>query len=85
MLQARKGQEEVVSKSRNKIHQTWDPPFSRALYCWIEVVPERETCPVTINHDCDYRDCVKLQGVSAISAQGSQLTITPLYGYSDTV
>ena len=43
---------EVVSKSRNKIHQTWIPPFSRALYCWIEVVPERETCPVTINHDC---------------------------------
>ena len=25
-------QAEVVSKSSNKIHQTWGPPFSRALY-----------------------------------------------------
>ena len=23
---------EVVSNSKNKIHQTWGPPFSRALY-----------------------------------------------------
>ena len=23
---------EVVSNSSNKIHQTWEPPFSRALY-----------------------------------------------------
>ena len=23
---------EVVSKSKNKIHQTWGPPISRALY-----------------------------------------------------
>ena len=30
MLQAIKA--EVVSNSRNKIHQTWGPPFSRALY-----------------------------------------------------
>ena len=29
MLQ--QSQAEVVSKSRNKIHQTWEPPFSRAL------------------------------------------------------
>ena len=25
-------QAEVVSNSSNKIHQTWEPPFSRALY-----------------------------------------------------
>ena len=28
----RQGQTEVVSKSSNKIHQTWGPPFSQALY-----------------------------------------------------
>ena len=28
----RQGQAEVVSSSRNKIHQTWGPPFGRALY-----------------------------------------------------
>ena len=29
----------MVSKSINKIHQTWGPPFSRALY--IPVPPEK--------------------------------------------
>ena len=28
----RQRQAEVVSNTRNKIHQTWGPPFSRALY-----------------------------------------------------
>ena len=28
----RQSQAEVVSKSSNKIHATWGPPFSRALY-----------------------------------------------------
>ena len=28
----RQGQAEVVSKSTNKIHQTWIPPFSQVLY-----------------------------------------------------
>ena len=35
----RQGQAEVVSDSRNKIHQTWGPPFSRALYIFM---PERK-------------------------------------------
>ena len=29
----RQSQAEVISKSRNKIHQTWGPPFTQALYC----------------------------------------------------
>ena len=28
----RQGQSEVVSNNRNKVHQTWGPPYSRALY-----------------------------------------------------
>ena len=28
----RQSQAEVVSKSSNKIHQTWGPPFNQALY-----------------------------------------------------
>ena len=27
----------MVSKSRNKIHQTWPKPFSRALYTFLDV------------------------------------------------
>ena len=30
-VNAARGQAEVVSKRRNKIHQTWGPPFSGAL------------------------------------------------------
>ena len=33
---------EVVSNSRNKIHQTWGPPFSQALYVQICVKDEDE-------------------------------------------
>ena len=33
----RQSQAEAISNSRNKIHQTWAPPFSRALY-----LPQRE-------------------------------------------
>ena len=29
----------VVRKSRNKIHQTWGPPFSRVLYVYIDTGP----------------------------------------------
>ena len=35
----RQSQAEEVSKSRNKIHQSWGPPFSRALYIESEPSP----------------------------------------------
>ena len=31
----RQGQTEVVSNSRNTIHQTWGPPFSRSLHMMV--------------------------------------------------
>ena len=31
----KQSQAEVVNNSRNKIHQTWGPPFRRALYYWL--------------------------------------------------
>ena len=34
----RQSQAEVVSKNRNKFHQTWGPPFSRALYTHNDVL-----------------------------------------------
>ena len=36
----RQSQAEVVSKDRSKIHQTWGPPFSRALYRLTQKVSE---------------------------------------------
>ena len=33
----RQAQAGVVSNSKNKIHQTWQEPFSRALYFWCDI------------------------------------------------
>ena len=37
----RQGKAEVASNSRNKIHQTWAPSFSRALYTPRHIIPNR--------------------------------------------
>ena len=46
---AGKARAEVVSNSRNKIHQTWGPPFRRALYKAKAVVGSKFVIRSTIN------------------------------------
>ena len=51
----RQSQAEVVSNSRNKIHQTWGPPFSRALYFPARVGSGRMRVGVRAGREGGYR------------------------------
>ena len=63
---------EVVSKSRNKIHQTWGPPFSRALYICIThqlCLPSLLFSPLSRERETEHVSCSSLRGgfIGAIS------------------
>ena len=51
----RQSQAEVVSNSRKKIHQTWGPPFSRALYFPARVGSGRMRVGVRAGREGGYR------------------------------
>ena len=42
----------MVSKSRNKIHQTWGPPINGALYNYV-IIYHRPTCKNKCSGDGD--------------------------------
>ena len=57
-------QAEVVSNSRNKVHQTWRPPFNRTLY--LSVINKGIPLPVSEDEQTD------IKGESATKATTSR-------------